>query len=139
MRDQGIYVKVFLIVQVYVVCKLPKKQSLQKNILKNQKFIAGIGNAYSDEILFHAQISPLRTTSTLVPKEIERIFQSIKTVLTHAIEKISENIGEDIHKQNRDFFAVHGKGGMNCSKCAHPITELKPDGKITNYCRICQH
>ena len=117
---------------------LKKRWGMIKNVLTNQRFIAGIGNAYSDEILFDAEISPLRKTTTLLPKETEKLYFSIKKILADSIEIISQQIGEDMHKEKRDFFKVHGRGGQNCSKCVHPITELKPDGKLTNYCRVCQ-
>jgi len=116
---------------------LKKHWGMIKNVLTNQKFIAGIGNAYSDEILFDAKLSPLRKASTMLPKEIEVLYHSIKNVLAKSIEIILQ-IGQDIHKQDRSFFKVHGLGGKNCYICAHPITELKPDGKVTNFCRVCQ-
>lgn len=117
---------------------LKKHWGMLKNVLTNQKFIAGIGNAYSDEILFDAKLSPLRKAKTVLPQEIEALYNSIKKVLKISIETIFQQIGEDIHKQNRNFFKIHGFGGKNCSICGHPITELKPDGKLTNFCRVCQ-
>ncbi|MBN1349294.1 hypothetical protein JXJ21_07785 [candidate division KSB1 bacterium] len=117
---------------------LKNRWGMIKNVITNQRFISGIGNAYSDEILFMAGISPLRKSTTLLPQEIERLHTAIRKVLSDSIDIISKQTGENIHKQNRDFFQVHGRGSMNCAICAYPITELKPDGKITNYCRVCQ-
>lgn len=109
-----------------------------KNVLTNQKILTGIGNAYSDEILFKAGILPLRKTNELSEEEIERLFYSIRIVLTNAIEMIRGQTGDDIHQQNREFMKVHNKARQSCPNCGTCISELKPDGKMTNFCRTCQ-
>lgn len=109
-----------------------------KNTLRNQHFIAGIGNAYSDEILFHAGINPLRKSSELTPEEVNRLFDSIKSVLRDSIMQIQENIGVDIHVENREFMKVHNRGGKPCLICGTNISELTPEGELTNFCRNCQ-
>ncbi len=117
---------------------LQRYQGMVKNTLRNQHFIAGIGNAYSDEILFHAGINPLRKSSDLSPEEVNRLYDSIKIVLKSSIKQIQENIGDDIHIENREFMKVHNRGGKPCLICGTKISELTPEGKLTNFCRHYQ-
>jgi formamidopyrimidine-DNA glycosylase len=117
---------------------LKRYWGMVKNTLRNQHFIAGIGNAYSDEILFHAGINPLRKSSELSPEEVIRLFDAIKIILKNSIEQIQEKIGVDIHIENREFMKVHNRGGKPCFVCGTNISELTPDGELTNFCRGCQ-
>lgn len=110
-----------------------------KNLLRNQAFVAGIGNAYSDEILHDAAFLPLRKRSTLKPDDIARLHASTLNVLHHAIEAIRAQPHYQAHKQDRSFMAVHGKGGSKCPRCGHRISELTARGENTNFCRGCQH
>jgi formamidopyrimidine-DNA glycosylase len=73
-----------------------------------------------------------------MPDEVQRLYEAIKPVLTSSIQMLSQQIGTDIHQQNRDFFLVHNRGGLTCKRCANRISELKPDGRVTNFCRACQ-
>ena len=100
--------------------------------------VAGIGNAYSDEILFVAGILPLKKVTQLNENERENLYKSIQMVLKDSTKIIMKQIGDDIHQQNREFMLVHNKGGEPCPVCGTKISELKPDGKITNFCRTCQ-
>jgi formamidopyrimidine-DNA glycosylase len=118
--------------------KLSKHRGMIKNVITNQRFMAGIGNAYSDEILFQAGIFPLKKATQLAEGEKEALYMAIKAVLTTAKDQISQHIGDDIHIQRRDFMQVHNRGGMPCPVCGTQISELKPDGKATNFCRNCQ-
>jgi formamidopyrimidine-DNA glycosylase len=109
-----------------------------KNLLRKQEFIAGIGNAYSDEILHHAQLLPLRKRSTLNADDILRLHGSVQHVLNAAVEAISAQPHYETHKQDRSFMAVHMKGGQDCPRCGHRISEITARGEITNFCRGCQ-
>jgi formamidopyrimidine-DNA glycosylase len=109
-----------------------------KNLLRNQEFIAGIGNAYSDEILHHAQLLPLRRRTSLNANDIVRLHASVQHVLARAVEAISAQPHYETHKQDRSFMAVHMKGGQDCPRCGHRISELTARGEITNFCRGCQ-
>ena len=109
-----------------------------KNLLTNQSFLAGIGNAYADEILFAAGIFPFRRRPSLSPEEIERLYHSTKTVLSEAIQTISGRVGEQIDIELRDFLRVHRRGGQYCPVCGHKISEIKANRKITSFCRNCQ-
>jgi formamidopyrimidine-DNA glycosylase len=109
-----------------------------KNLVRNQAFVTGVGNAYSDEILWHAQLLPLRRRSTLRDADVERLWSSTQTVLGDAIESIRAQPHYEPHKQDRSFMSVHMKGGQDCPRCGHRISELTARGEVTNFCRGCQ-
>ena len=110
-----------------------------KNLLKNQAFVAGIGNAYSDEILHAARLLPFRKRSTLAPEEVDALYEATKLTLAHAIDVLRERVPPTFEKQARDWLAVHDKGGQPCPRCGTRISEVKPDGFVTSFCRSCQH
>jgi formamidopyrimidine-DNA glycosylase len=109
-----------------------------KNLLKNQDFVAGIGNAYSDEILHAARLLPFRKRSTLSPEEIGELYASMRRVLPEATAVLRERVPPAFEAQVRDFLAVHNKGGQACPRCGAKITQVSPGGFITSYCRGCQ-
>jgi formamidopyrimidine-DNA glycosylase len=109
-----------------------------KGILTNHQFVAGIGNAYSDEILFCAGIYPFRKRKTLSPEDISRLYDCMHSVLTAATETLRARVGADIHEKLRDFLAVHGKGGTPCPRCGSTISEIHARQRISSFCRTCQ-
>jgi formamidopyrimidine-DNA glycosylase len=109
-----------------------------KNLLKNQAFIAGVGNAYSDEILHAARLLPFRKRSDLAPEEVDALFQATGSTLLSAIEVLRRRVPPTFEKQVRDFLAVHDKGGTACPRCGTKISEVKPGGFVTSFCRGCQ-
>jgi formamidopyrimidine-DNA glycosylase len=109
-----------------------------KDLLRNQEFLAGIGNAYSDEILFEARLLPLRRRATLKPAEEEALFAAIPVVLSRAVEAILANPNYDESKQDRSFMSVHMKGGKTCPRCGHRISQLGSNREPLNFCRGCQ-
>ena len=110
-----------------------------KNLLRNQSFVAGIGNAYSDEILHAAGLLPFRKRSSLAAEEVDSLYQATRETLASAITILRERVPPTFEKQVRDFLAVHDKGGQACPRCGTRITEVKAGGFITSYCRGCQH
>jgi formamidopyrimidine-DNA glycosylase len=109
-----------------------------KNLLRNQAFVAGIGNAYSDEILHEARLLPFRKRATLAPEEVDELFRATGVTLSRAIDILRRRVPPTFEKQVRDFLAVHGKGGQACPRCGNRITEVKAGGFVTSYCRGCQ-
>jgi formamidopyrimidine-DNA glycosylase len=109
-----------------------------KNLLRNQAFVAGIGNAYSDEILHAARLLPFRKRSSLAAEEIDALYDATRSTLTTAIEVLEERVPPTFEKQVRDFLAVHMKGGQPCPRCGTRITEVKAGGFVTSFCRGCQ-
>jgi formamidopyrimidine-DNA glycosylase len=109
-----------------------------KNLLKNQEFIAGIGNAYSDEILHGAGLLPFRKRSTLAPEEVAALYSATGSTLTNSIGVLRKRVPPTFETQVRDFLAVHNKGGQPCPRCGTRITEVSPGGFVTSFCRGCQ-
>ena len=110
-----------------------------KNLLRNQSFVAGIGNAYSDEILHAAKLLPFRKRSSLAAEEVDALYAATRTTLADAIGVLRERVPPTFERQVRDFLAVHDKGGQPCPRCGTRITEVRAGGFITSYCRGCQH
>jgi len=109
-----------------------------KDLLRNQEFLAGVGNAYSDEILWEAKLLPLRRRASLKPAEEEALFAAIPSVLDRAVKAILANPNYEESKQDRSFMAVHMKGGKNCQRCGHRISQLGSNREPLNFCRGCQ-
>ena len=109
-----------------------------KDLLRNQEFLAGIGNAYSDEILFEARLLPLRRRASLKPAEEEALYEAIPVVLKRAVDAILANPNYDESKQDRSFMSVHMKGGKTCPRCGHRISQLGSNREPLNFCRGCQ-
>jgi formamidopyrimidine-DNA glycosylase len=118
--------------------RLRPRRGEVKGLLLNQAVVAGIGNAYADEILFEAGLYPFRKRPSLSPEEIERLYDSMRSVLSEAIATLRERVGEEIHVEVRDFLRIHGKGGSPCPRCGTAISEIKARGRVTNFCRSCQ-
>ena len=118
--------------------RLKKFNGEIKGVLTRGAFISGIGNAYSDEILFAAGISPFKKCRALKPDELQTLHTQCRQVLEEATEILRERMGGDIHKKVRDFLKVHNKGGQPCPKCGGNITQLNANQRITSYCRHCQ-
>jgi formamidopyrimidine-DNA glycosylase len=109
-----------------------------KGILTRGELVAGIGNAYADEILWHARLHPFRKRTRLTPVETDRLYDAIQSTLCDAIEKVRVEMGDRIQDKPRDFFAVHMKTGEPCPRCGTPISLVGANQRITNFCRTCQ-
>jgi formamidopyrimidine-DNA glycosylase len=109
-----------------------------KNLLRNQAFVAGIGNAYSDEILWGARLLPFRKRSSLSAAEIDELYASMRETLTASIDLLRQRVPPTFEKQVRDHLAVHNRGGEACPRCGARITLVKAGGFPTGYCRGCQ-
>jgi formamidopyrimidine-DNA glycosylase len=110
-----------------------------KNILVNHKFVAGIGNAYADEILFAARIHPYRKRTTLGGGDIARLYQSMHKVFAWATPIVAGQMQEELnYEERRDFLKIHRKGKKPCPVCGTRISEITAGQRITNFCRNCQ-
>ena len=109
-----------------------------KDLLRNQAFLAGIGNAYSDEILWEARLLPLRRRATLKAEDEAALFESIPAVLARSIQAILANPDYDESKQDRSFMNVHARGGQACPRCGHRISQIGSNREPLNFCRGCQ-
>ncbi len=108
------------------------------NLLKNQAFIAGIGNAYSDEILWAARVAPFRTRASLAVEESEALWRASREVCAWAEAELRTRVPPTFEKQARDFLRVHLRGGEACPRCGATLSEVSPGGFTTTWCRACQ-
>lgn len=120
-----------------------KKKGRIKQVLMDQKIISGIGNIYSDEILWEARIHPFRETSRLSEEEFKRIYQAMKKILSKAIRLQGESISDfrRISGQKGYFDKerkIYRREGENCSRCQAKIQRKKIGGRSTHFCPICQ-
>lgn len=123
---------------------LTRENRTLKRILTNPSVFSGIGNAYSDEILFAAKLSPVRLTGNLKDQEIERLRIATKETLEHWIEVLRKQFKSKFPGRGqitafRDDFNVHGKFGKPCSECGMPIQRIVHAENETNYCARCQN
>lgn len=109
-----------------------------KGILTRGEFVAGIGNAYADEILWAAQLHPYRKRTQLTPDEVDRLYHAMRETLSDAVEHVRMEMQEQIHLKPRDFLAVHMKAGQPCPRCGTSISLVGANQRITNFCRSCQ-
>ena len=109
-----------------------------KNLLRNQEFVAGIGNAYSDEILHAARLAPFRKRGTLAPDEVDELYRATRETLANAGAVLRERVPPTFETEIRDFLAVHNRGGEVCPRCGQRITQTEAGGFVTSYCRHCQ-
>jgi formamidopyrimidine-DNA glycosylase len=108
-----------------------------KALLRNQAFVAGIGNAYSDEILWEARLSPFRRRATLAPEETAALHAATRSVLVAAIDVLRARVPPTFEKQVRDHLRVHLRGGQPCPRCGATISQVG-GREATSYCRACQ-
>jgi formamidopyrimidine-DNA glycosylase len=118
--------------------RLKKHQGEIKGVLTNQRFVAGIGNAYADEILWCAAIYPMRRRASLSAQEVERLYSCMRIVLQRAVETLRERVGDNIDVEVRDFLAIHGKDDDECPRCGGRISTITYERSTTYFCRNCQ-
>ncbi len=112
-----------------------------KRALTDPRIFSGIGNAYSDEILFEAKMSPFAQTQKLSSEEIERLFLAIKSCLTTWVERLRQERGDKFPERVTAFraeMATHGKYKEPCPRCGAKIQRIRYASNETNYCPNCQ-
>jgi formamidopyrimidine-DNA glycosylase len=112
-----------------------------KRALTDPRLFSGIGNAYSDEILFEAQLSPLALTQKLTPSEVERLFAAVKSTLTNWLQRSRLETGEGFPEKVtafREGMAVHGRYKQPCPRCNGKVQRIRYASNETNYCPNCQ-
>ncbi|MBX3262150.1 MAG: formamidopyrimidine-DNA glycosylase [Labilithrix sp.] len=120
--------------------RLRSENHTLKRALTDPRLFSGIGNAYSDEILHHARMSPVKLTSRLTDEEIARLHASIHVVLEEWTDRLRKEAGEFPEKVTafRPEMAVHGKYGEPCPRCARPVQRIRYADNESNYCPTCQ-
>lgn len=121
--------------------RLRKYRGQVKSILTNAEFVQGIGNAYSDEILWEARVHPFTPRTQLTEEELRRLFAAAGEVMTRATPLVAAAMvknGDLDYEERRDFMQVHRRGGHPCPRCGADISEITANQRITSYCRACQ-
>jgi formamidopyrimidine-DNA glycosylase len=108
-----------------------------KKLLRNQAFVAGLGNAYSDEILWAARLSPFRRRASLADDEVVALHGAMQSTLDRAAVLLRERVPPTFERQVRDHLLVHLRGGRPCPRCGAPISQVGRR-EVTSYCRSCQ-
>ncbi len=108
-----------------------------KSLLRNQAFVAGIGNAYSDEILWAARLNPFRRRSSLADEEVDTLYTAMRETIAWSVEILRARVPPTFEKQVRDHLKVHLRGGLPCLRCGASISQVG-GREATSYCRACQ-
>jgi len=109
-----------------------------KGVLRDQHIIAGIGNAYSDEVLHAAKMSPYKLASSFTPEEIATLHSAIVTTLSDAVQRSAGLAAADLKGEKKTGLRVHGKAGQPCPVCGDTIREVSFADSSLQYCPTCQ-
>jgi formamidopyrimidine-DNA glycosylase len=109
-----------------------------KGVLRDQAVLAGIGNAYSDEILHAARMSPFKPAANLSDEEIARLYQAMATTLADAVERAHGLALRDLKAEKKSGLRVHGRTGEPCPVCGDTIREVSFSDSSLQYCPTCQ-
>lgn len=109
-----------------------------KGLLRDQRVIAGIGNAYSDEILHAARVSPFAIASRLDDETVARLYESVRATLARAVVAASGRPARELKDAKRAGMAVHGRTGEACPVCGDAVREVSFADSSLQYCAICQ-
>jgi formamidopyrimidine-DNA glycosylase len=109
-----------------------------KGALTSQSVIAGIGNAYSDEILHAAKLSPFKPTNRLTDDELTRLYEAMIATLTNAVERSVGQKAATLKSEKRSGLSVHARTGLPCPVCGDTVREVSFAEKSLQYCPTCQ-
>jgi formamidopyrimidine-DNA glycosylase len=109
-----------------------------KGVLRDQKIIAGIGNAYSDEVLHAAKMSPFRLASSLTDDEVAGLHAAITATLREAVERSAGLAAGDLKAEKKSGLRVHGRAGEPCPVCGDTVREVSFADSALQYCPTCQ-
>ncbi len=109
-----------------------------KGLLRDQEFLAGVGNAYSDEILHVAKLSPFAIAGTLAPEAVSRLYAALRETLVGAVGAASGKPAAELKDAKRAGMRVHGRTGMPCPECGDVVREVSFADTSLQYCATCQ-
>jgi DNA-formamidopyrimidine glycosylase len=117
---------------------LRERRTQIKGVLRDQHIIAGIGNAYSDEVLHAAKMSPYKLASSFTPEEVAALHHAIETTLRDAVARSAGLAAADLKGEKKTGLRVHGKTGQACPVCGDTIREVSFADSSLQYCPTCQ-
>ncbi len=109
-----------------------------KGLLRDQEFIAGVGNAYSDEILHVARLSPFAMAASLKPEDVQRLYAALRDTLVGAVVAASGKPAKELKDAKREGMRVHGRMGLPCPVCGDTVREVSFADSSLQYCATCQ-
>jgi formamidopyrimidine-DNA glycosylase len=109
-----------------------------KGVLTDQSRIAGLGNAYSDEVLWEVGLSPFKPAANLTPADVERLHTAIVDTLRGAVGRATGLAAKDLKSEKRSGLNVHGRTGLPCPRCGDTVREVSFADKSLQYCPTCQ-
>jgi formamidopyrimidine-DNA glycosylase len=109
-----------------------------KGLLRDQSVVAGIGNAYSDDVLHAARMSPFKIAGSLTADEVQTLHDAIRAVLTDAVERSRGLAAKDLKSEKKVGMRVHGRTGQACPVCGDTIREVSFADRTLQYCPTCQ-
>ena len=120
---------------------LQRENHTLKRTLTDPRLLSGIGNAYSDEILHAARLSPLKWTRRLEDDEVQRLYAAMRETLAAWTSRLRSEVGDGFPEKVtafRESMAVHGRFGQPCPRCTAPVQRIVYASNETNYCAVCQ-
>jgi formamidopyrimidine-DNA glycosylase len=117
---------------------LAERRGQLKTLLADQSLIAGVGNAYSDEILHQARLSPFRQATALTPAETGRLREALRSVMGEAVERATSVPISELKPDKKQHLRVHGRAGQACPTCGDTIREVSLATRSFQYCPTCQ-
>ncbi|MDR2280351.1 MAG: Fpg/Nei family DNA glycosylase [Gordonia sp. (in: high G+C Gram-positive bacteria)] len=117
---------------------LDSRTSRIKNLLTDQRVISGVGNAYSDEILHTAKLSPFATAKTLSNDQVDALYSAMRSVLLEATRRLEDSEVATMKSEKRTGLRVHARTGMPCPVCGDTVREVSFADRSFQYCPTCQ-
>jgi formamidopyrimidine-DNA glycosylase len=117
---------------------LEGRRTQVKGLLKDQGFLAGVGNAYSDEVLHAARLSPFALASSLDQEQIQRLYAALRGTLAGAVNAASGKPAKELKDAKRAGMGVHGRTGQACPVCGDVVREVSFADSSLQYCATCQ-
>ena len=109
-----------------------------KGVLRMQSIVAGIGNAYSDEVLHAARMSPFKPASTMTEEESQVLYDAIRSVIGDAVQRSTGLAASELKGEKKSHLAVHGRTGQPCPVCGDTVREVSFADSSLQYCPTCQ-
>jgi len=117
---------------------LEGRRTQVKGLLKDQGFLAGVGNAYSDEVLHVARLSPFALASSLDEEQVQRLYAALRDTLAGAVSAASGKPAKELKDAKRAGMRVHGRTGQECPICGDVVREVSFAESSLQYCATCQ-
>ena len=117
---------------------LEGRRTQVKGLLRDQEFLAGVGNAYSDEILHVARLSPFAIAGSLGSEDVERLYAALRDTLAGAVLAASGKPAKELKDAKREGMRVHGRAGQVCPVCGDTVREVSFADSSLQYCATCQ-